>query len=321
MSPPPTSPPLERAEGVAPARPGVGGRRTGLRRVASGVGRVLVAGGVLLLLFVAYLLWGTGLQESSHQQALRRTFDRELAVAGRQRVDPAPSATPGRDVPTLSSTAAGASPAEGRPVAILAIPRIGLDSVVVQGTDTDDLRLGPGHYVGTPMPGQAGNAAIAGHRTTYGAPFADLGELRPGDDVWATTTQGRFRYLVVRSLVVSPADTAVLDPSSAAELTLTTCTPPYSAAQRLVVQARLAGAPLPDGTVHRAAAVGLAGEVGDPVGAVTWGVVCGGLVLAVWMAGRGRRHRWAVHLAGGVAVLAALFMCFESLSPLLPASF
>lgn len=301
-----------------PGRPSV----PAARRVVAAAGRVMVAAGIVLLLFVAYLLWGTGLIESSHQQALRRAFDSELAVAGHG------AATRPAGVPGISSLAAAGAvpPAPGRPVAILEIPRIGLDSVVVQGTGPRQLRLGPGHYIGTPFPGQAGNAALAGHRTTYGAPFADLGELRPGDDVWATTIQGRFRYVVVRSFVLTPADVAVIGPSSTPELTLTTCTPPYSAAERLVVRARLVGRVAPAPTPTAALAVGpgsgaLAGQVGSPAGAVGWGAVCAGLALVVWVAGRGRRHRWLVHLVGALPVLAALFLCFQAVGPLLPASF
>ena len=80
---------------------------------------------------------------------------------------------------TVDPAPTTADPADGQPVGLLQIPRIGVDKVIIEGTSTTDLRQGPGHYLGTPLPGQAGNAAIAGHRTTYGAPFYNLNELQP----------------------------------------------------------------------------------------------------------------------------------------------
>src|SRR5207253_1324674 len=84
------------------------------------------------------------------------------------------------------------------------------DKAVVEGVGTEDLKKGPGHYPQTPMPGQKGNAAIAGHRTTYGHPFYDLDSLKPGDDVLVSTKQGKFRYQVDHSTVVDPHDVQVL---------------------------------------------------------------------------------------------------------------
>ena len=99
---------------------------------------------------------------------------------------------------------------------------------------------GPGHYTGTPLPGQVGNAAIAGHRTTYGHPFYNLDSVKVGDPIVLTTLQGIFVYDATKSVVVSPSDTTVLDNVIANQLTLTTCNPRFSASTRLVVQATLA---------------------------------------------------------------------------------
>src|SRR5207302_2511071 len=93
----------------------------------------------------------------------------------------------------------------------------------------------------TPMPGQPGNAAIAGHRTTYGAPFFNLNELQPGDPIFVTTRQGRFRYEVRETRTVSPSQLSVLNPTPDNRLTLTTCNPRFSASQRLVVVSQLIG--------------------------------------------------------------------------------
>jgi sortase A len=305
----------------------------------------------VILLFVAYQLWGTGIAESHSQAVLRQKLDHEL-----RRAETTVTTTPGTPPPATSTTrptAAGtadpapttAEPADGQPVGLLQIPRIGVDKVIVEGTSTTDLRQGPGHYLGTPLPGQTGNAAIAGHRTTYGAPFYNLNELSIGDPVVVTTTQGVFTYKVTRSLVVpcgdsncnDPADLAVISPSTMPELTLTTCNPRFSSSSRLVVQAVLAEAlvrpsaatttptthPKPGPPSVRALAADLAGGQGDWVPAVWWGagVLLAG--LAVWLAARRRTRgaRWLFYGTGTVGVLVVLFFFFGAVSPLLPASF
>ena len=129
----------------------------------------------------------------------------------------------------------------GDAIARIEIPSIGLDAVVVAGVEPDDLKMGPGHYPGTPMPGQLGNSAIAGHRTTYGQPFYRLDEVQVGDEIVLTTVQGRFVYRATGSEVVEPGASHVVattDPT-VARLTLTTCTPRYTASQRLVVYSDL----------------------------------------------------------------------------------
>ncbi|MDQ3738401.1 MAG: class E sortase [Actinomycetota bacterium] len=132
---------------------------------------------------------------------------------------------------------------QGDAVARLEIPTLGLDAIVVAGVDRDDLKRGPGHYPQTPLPGQLGNAAIAGHRSTYGEPFADIDKLQSGDEITVTTPAGTFVYIVDDSRIVSPSDTYVLDTvdAGASRLTLTSCHPRYSASQRIAVSAELAG--------------------------------------------------------------------------------
>ena len=125
------------------------------------------------------------------------------------------------------------------PSASSSIPKIGLERAIVQGIGVPDLRKGPGHYPATPMPGQLGNAAIAGHRTTYGAPFNRLDELAPGDPIIITTLAGTYHYTMTQQIIVTPKEVFVLDPTPNATLTLTTCNPKFSASQRLVVKAVL----------------------------------------------------------------------------------
>ncbi|MDH5238105.1 MAG: sortase, partial [Acidimicrobiia bacterium] len=183
--------------------------------VIGAVGRFLIGLAVVMLLFAAYQLWGTGIQEARAQNALEDEFAQLLASAETiDEADPSPttSAAPGPpdSAPTtpVPVTTPAFDPAVARlffpdggdPTARITIPAIGLDKVVVEGVQVEDLRRGPGHYTSTPMPGQPGNAAIAGHRTTYGAPFHDIDQLQPGDEVTVQTFQGTFTYRVLPQL-------------------------------------------------------------------------------------------------------------------------
>src|SRR5262249_46054117 len=117
----------------------------------------------------------------------------------------------------------------------------GVQTPVIQGTSVDDLRQGPGHYLSTPLPGAVGNVGIAGHRTTYGAPFGRLDELAVGDIITVRAVTGTWIYRVFDTLVVQPGSTDVLmvDPAYPTMLTLTTEHPKFSNAQELVVRAAL----------------------------------------------------------------------------------
>lgn len=220
-----------------------------------GVGRVLIAVGVLMFLFVGYQLWGTGIEEAQSQNRLEEEFaDLQASVS----TNPPPATTTVPERPTEDSvpttepttepppeptpTSAPVEIREGDPIAIIDIPRIGVSKIVVAGVQPADLKKGPGHYPFTPLPGQLGNAAIAGHRTTYGEPFRQLDELEPGDEIKMTTATGEvFVYRVTGSLVVSPSDSWVLDTVDPAKatLTLTTCHPEFTARERLIVFSEL----------------------------------------------------------------------------------
>ena len=127
----------------------------------------------------------------------------------------------------------------GEPLGRLRMPSIGASDVFVEGTGSGDLRKGPGHYPDTPLPGQRGTVAIAGHRTTYGAPFHDLDDLGPGDRIEVEMPYGRFTYRVERTRIVPPTETSVTDRVGYDRLVLSACHPLYSAAERIVVFARL----------------------------------------------------------------------------------
>jgi sortase A len=128
---------------------------------------------------------------------------------------------------------------DGRPLGRIKMPEIGVDAVVVAGTDTAALRRGPGHYPGTPLPGARGTVAIAGHRTTYGAWFRRINQLDPGDQITLTMPYGRFTYSVERRRIVSPDATWITNRVGYDRLVLSACHPLYSAAKRIVVFARL----------------------------------------------------------------------------------
>jgi sortase A len=128
---------------------------------------------------------------------------------------------------------------DGDAVGKVEIPRIGLSTVFVEGTGAGDLRKGPGHYPGTPLPGQRGTVAIAGHRTTYGAPFRKVDKIKPGDEITLAMPYGRFTYRVERTRIVAPTAVWVTQKVSYDRLILSACHPLYSAAKRIVVFARL----------------------------------------------------------------------------------
>jgi sortase A len=127
---------------------------------------------------------------------------------------------------------------EGSAVGRIRIPRIGASFVMVKGTSASDLRGGPGIYPQTRFPGVPGTTAIAGHRTTYLAPFRHIDALRRGDLIVVQMPYGRFTYSVQGHRIVAPTDVAVIDPAGYSRLVLSACNPLYSAAQRIVVFAR-----------------------------------------------------------------------------------
>ena len=280
-----------------------------MRRTINYLGRFLFTGGLLLLLFVAYQLWGTGIYEAQQQSELRSKFQADL-VEARKAAAPVSG--------TTTTTTPLPPPPAGDPIGIIRIPKIGLERTLVQGVTVPDLRKGPGHYPDSPMPGQLGNSGIAGHRTTYGQPFNRLDELVPGDEISIVTLSGTFKYIVTEQLIVSPHQFSVWDPTPDATLTLTTCHPKYSARQRLVVKARLdlTKSPKPakpkPGSVklHRLTTDDLAGKTESRIPVIWSGLVVAALGGLWWFVFH-RRKRWYVWVGGAIPFLAvyAVF-CF-----------
>ncbi len=207
---------------------------------------LLIAGGLLL----AYPFWSAAYAQV--QQSRLDTTYRDQAAAFVQDVS-ANVETPTRRVSDEQLVRRLAMRYRrglraGDPIGRLRIPRIDLDRLVQQGVggrlalDPDGdralLRNGPVHYAVTPLPGLGEPFAVAGHRTTYGAPFFKLDKLRKGDRISVDTPYGRFRYVVAKTTTVDPTDISVLSDRGYG-LVLTTCTPPYSAEHRLIVWATL----------------------------------------------------------------------------------
>jgi sortase A len=194
------------------------------------IGELCITAGLVVLLFVGYELWGTGAYTQAQQHKLSDELDRSWA-----------------------GTSAGKVTTEqvrlGHGLALIRIPRLGKNFhyVIIEGVSIPDLRKGPGHYPGTAMPGQVGNFVVSGHRTTYLAPFNRLGELRDGDRILIDTRARQYVYKVTGMKIVRPSDVSVAAPvpehpkatPTGRLITLTTCNPKYSAAQRLIVFGRM----------------------------------------------------------------------------------
>ena len=299
-----------------------------IRQTVGTVGRWFIYAGVLILAFVGYQLWGTGIVEARTQDRLRSDFLDALEfqeAAPPTPAEPEPS-TPPRAVP------------EGDAVAILRIPKIGVEKAVVEGVGVEALKAGPGHYPTTPLPGQPGNAAIAGHRTTYGAPFYRTDELEAGDVIEVTTRQGDFTYRVREKKIVQPTQNEVLAPSTENLLTLTTCNPRFSAAQRLIIVSELveppAAPPAEPADASLATNSELASEEGLPsdldessvsgedatkTPAILWGLGA----AAIWLITGQLARRWGrltAYAMGGPVFVVVLFVFFENFARLLPAN-
>ena len=130
-------------------------------------------------------------------------------------------------------------PLEGDAIARLELPAIDKTTYVVEGTDMATLRKGPGHYPETPFPGDGRTVAIAGHRTTYGAPFRNIDDLKRGDTIRLEMPDGDYVYRVERNRIVDDDATWVKRDVGYDRLVLTACHPLHSAAQRVAVFARL----------------------------------------------------------------------------------
>jgi sortase A len=215
-------------------------RRRWLRTLST----LLIAAGLLLLADAgATLLWQeplsslyAGVQQGKLEDRLAEIERAPVAAVERRALGRL--ADPRRRL-AFAARALQRRSDRGDPLGRIRMPSVGVSEVFVEGTSGADLRSGPGHYPSTPVPGERGTVGIAGHRTTYGAPFHDLDDLESGDPIEVTTPYGRFRYRVERTRIVAPTALWVTDRVGYDRLVLSACHPLYSAAQRIVVFARL----------------------------------------------------------------------------------
>ena len=242
--------------------------RYGWRSVIGAIGRLFISLGMLLFGFVAYQLWGTGLQTAASQKALAKEFASKqrsplprptttVTVAPATTVAPVGGSAAPTTVAATTTTLPKPEPLEipeaDSVFAQLAIPRINMKANnILSGVSVDDLRKGVGHFRNTSLPGQKGNVALAGHRTTYGGPFLHIDQLQNGDPITFTNLLGElYVYKVTSQTVVAPDDTSVLQPTDSPTLTLVTCTPVGTSTDRLIIKADLdiaASGPLRDPT-------------------------------------------------------------------------
>lgn len=281
------------------------------------VGKTLISAGLLLLLFVAYQLWGTGLAERQAQNKLKSQFITSTTVAATS-----------TDAPT--TTTPPPAPTKGDVVAQIVIEKINVDKFVIAGVGYKELEKGPGLFAGSPLPGQLGNVSLAGHRTTFGAPFGRVNELVEGDRIVLQTSRGEFVYLVTGPpTIVQATDVDVIrtvDPDRAI-LTLVTCHPKWTSENRMIISAELV-----DEIVPQKPTVFVA-EENEPEAVLTEGwfhdpsawpmvILCAFLLIAIagiarWWAGK----KWRaviVYPVAAVVFLPTLFVFFGYLTRLLP---
>jgi sortase A len=219
--------------------------RSGIRRrfARHAATLMIVAGGLLLADVAVTLVWqepATGVIGLIREHQIDRRYLRfqnvPLTAVDRRTLVALPSVE--ERIAYAASHEAAVVP-EGAAIGVLSIPSIDVDFEVVQGTDTGDLERGPGHYASTAFPGEGETVAVAGHRTTYLAPFRNINRLRPGQRIVLRTSYATFVYAVQRAQVVTPTAWWITDNVGYERLVLSACNPIYSASQRLVVFARL----------------------------------------------------------------------------------
>jgi sortase A len=219
-------------------------RRFGVRRALRALSSVMIVVGVILLVDAAVtMLWQepvsavyARVQQHALDNDLAELENAPLAPAEQRALDRIPD--PDRKL-TFRARALDRRLSDGDAMGRIVMPRIGVSEVFVEGTEAGDLRKGPGHYPGTPLPGEHGTVAIAGHRTTYGAPFRNIDELERNDRIELRMPYGRFTYRVERTRIVPPTETSVIARVDHDRLVLSACHPLFSAAKRIIVFARL----------------------------------------------------------------------------------
>ena len=209
-----------------------------MRRFARILGTVMIVAGVGALAW-ALTVWKwedpfTAALNYFDQRELAESFDRRLEEGG-------PTAIAAAGSPTRDAVAWRRSTKRGEAIARLRIPRLGLTKVIVNGTDHDSLKRGPGRYLGSAMPGEGELVYVAGHRTTYGAPFSQIDKLRKGDRIFLQLPYGTFEYAVTGHRIVASTETSVLKSKGREQLALQACHPRFFASHRYIAYANPVG--------------------------------------------------------------------------------
>ena len=239
------------SDGVPEQRSAGSARGATLEGLRTATAVILLVTGILLLAEAIVTLawqepisaWSAAREQDELSAELRKAESAALSAPAAFAVERSPVSS----TPAVFADRHRRTTDNGDALGRLRIPSIGAKFVFVEGANPDQLEKGPGHYAGTALPGEHGTVGVAGHRTTYLAPFRNIDALRKGDSIHVQMPYGRFRYEVEGSIVVSPGNTRSLRPVNHDRLVLTTCTPLFSAAQRLVVTARLASSKMRPG--------------------------------------------------------------------------
>lgn len=270
------------------------------------VGRAMIATGLLLLAFVGYQLWGTGVAESRSQSQLQERFRSQ----------------------------APATPEYGDVVGHLLVPSIGVDKFIVAGTSYAALERGPGLFVGSPLPGQLGNVAIAGHRTTYGAPFSRIDELGKGDRIVIETKRGTHTYVVTGApRIVEATDVRVVRTTdrTRAIVTLLSCHPKWTSKKRIIVVGELESTTPPEpatsflpadppNPVDEALTAGWFHDPSAWPGVVALAVLLCAIPVAGRFGARRTGRRIVVWTAAATVFVPVLWLFFGQLTHLLPSN-
>ncbi|WP_181871190.1 sortase [Sphaerisporangium album] len=269
--------------------------------------------GALLVAFSFYASWFGHLTYERNQRIMVDEINDKFKIAA------AIAAAPQPGDPNLA-----ANPPRGEPIALLEIPRIGVHEAVVQGTGTAELRSAVGHYRPSSMPGQVGNAVLAGHRDLYGAPLARIGELKSGDKITVTTQEGKFSYTVETTLRARTGEQDFISQATIVNrLTLLT-TLESGGGGRLAVVARLDGQvaslKTQDENQVKVDELGLGRDPTAWWPSIGWGVVFFGLLTGTFALYR-RWRRASAYVLTTPALLAMVLIWFEALARLFPSTF
>ncbi len=221
-----------------------------MRKLRHRTGTLLIATGVLCIVYAAAVVfWRDPVTDAINAYRQRQLaapltrVEREYAVIAAAQPDPPPSAPAVDTIVAARALAARFSREYGRrygdPIGKIHIARLGITAIVVQGTDSNSLTKGPGHYANTEFPGQGRTIGIAGHRTTYGAWFRHIDDLRKGDQLTLRMPYGVFAYAVTSHRIVDNSDWSIIKDVGYEQVVLSACHPLFAASQRYVVFARL----------------------------------------------------------------------------------